>query len=109
MATMRKINRDARIFARDGFRCVYCGYVGNTFERWRYLIVDHFKARARGGSYDAEKNLVTACLDCNSIKSDEDFGTVEEAKAKFETLYLPNERRDFDKYFAPLIADRRAS
>jgi len=108
MATIRKINRDARIFARDDFRCVYCGYVGNTFERWRYLIVDHFKARARGGSYDAEENLVTACLDCNSIKSDEEFATVEEAKAKFETLYLPNERRDFDMYFAPLIAERKA-
>ena len=67
MATIRKITRDAKIFARDGFRC---GYLGNRFETWRYLIVDHFKARAKCGSYGAEENFVTACLDCNSIKSD---------------------------------------
>jgi 5-methylcytosine-specific restriction endonuclease McrA len=109
MATLRKIKRDTRIFARDGFRCVYCGYRGNTFETWRYLTVDHFKPRARGGSYHAEGNLVTACVDCNCIKKAEEFETVEEAKAKFEALYLPNERRDFEKYFAPLIGEGPAS
>ena len=107
MAGQANIERDARIFAKDSFRCVYCGYVGNTYETWRYLVVDHFRPRARGGGW-AEENLVTACVDCNSIKSDEEFATLEDAKAKFETLYLPNERRDFEMYFAPLIAERKA-
>lgn len=108
MATQRKIERDTRIFARDGFQCVYCGFLGNTFETWRYLTIDHFHPRAKGGSYDDEENLVTACMDCNSIKSGEEFATVQEAKAKFEAQYLPIERRDFEKHFAPLIAKGRA-
>jgi 5-methylcytosine-specific restriction endonuclease McrA len=104
MATAGKINRDVRIFARDGFRCRYCGYLGNTYETWRYLTVDHFKPRAKGGDFRAEENLVTACMDCNIIKSDGEFATTEEAKAKFESEYLPKERFDFEKYFAPMIA-----
>ncbi len=32
-----------------------------------------------------------------------------EMKAKFEALYLQNERRDFEKYLAPLIAEGRTS
>ena len=103
MATLAKIDRDTRIFARDGFRCVYCGYVGDTFEKWRYLTVDHFRARAKGGDFAAEGNLVTSCMDCNCIKSAEEFATVSDAKAKFETEYLPKERSDFETYFAPLI------
>ena len=102
MAGQAKIERDARIFARDGFRCVYCGYVGNTYETWRYLIVDHFHPRASGGGW-AEENLVTACVDRNCIKSGEEFASISEAKVKFDTLYLPNERRDVEKHFASLI------
>jgi hypothetical protein len=51
--------------------------------------------------------LVTACRDGNSIKSDEEFATVEEAKAKFQTLYLRNGRGDFKKYFAALIEEQK--
>jgi 5-methylcytosine-specific restriction endonuclease McrA len=102
MAGQANIERNARIFARDGFRCVYCGYLGNTYETWRYLVVDHFHPRASGGGW-AEENLVTACMDCNCIKTNEEFATVSEAKVKFDTLYLPIERCNFEKYFAPLI------
>ena len=97
------MERNARVFARNGFRCVYCGYLGNTYETWRYLTIDHYHPLAKGGSWD-EENLVTACMDCNCIKRDEEFASVSEAKVKFDTLYLPIERRDFEKYFASLIS-----
>lgn len=45
------------IYARDGFRCVYCG------ERKR-LCLDHLDPE--GGN--AEDNLVSSCWDCNTDK-----------------------------------------
>lgn len=48
------------VFARDAFRCVYCG----TTER---LSLDHVEPVIAGGTDDME-NLVTACQPCNSSK-----------------------------------------
>lgn len=52
-----------RVFARDGFRCVYCG------ERFppEELTLDHVEPRMRGGD-DSEGNLVAACRGCNTRK-----------------------------------------
>lgn len=47
----------ARIYARDGNSCVYCGSA-------RSLSLDHLRPRSRGGT-NAATNLVTACLRCN--------------------------------------------
>lgn len=101
MATQGKIKRDLHILVRDKFTCVYCNYVGDTFEKWRYLTVDHFKPRSEGGS-DDESNLVTACVDCNQIKKAEVFPTLETARAKMR-VYLNKERADYDKHFAALV------
>jgi 5-methylcytosine-specific restriction endonuclease McrA len=51
------------IFARDGYRCVYCGAVFPSEE----LTVDHVQARVRGGDRSGG-NLVTACGGCNVLK-----------------------------------------
>lgn len=51
------------IFARDGYRCVYCGQVLPAAE----LSVDHVQARSRGGDRSGG-NLVTACRACNARK-----------------------------------------
>jgi 5-methylcytosine-specific restriction endonuclease McrA len=51
------------IFARDGYRCVYCGQVFPEEE----LTVDHLQARSRGGDRSGG-NLVTACEACNARK-----------------------------------------
>lgn len=51
------------IFARDGYRCVYCGEVFPA----EALSVDHVQPRARGGDHSAG-NLVTACEGCNVRK-----------------------------------------
>ena len=51
------------MFARDGFRCVYCGEVFPAEE----LTVDHVQPRLRGGDRSGG-NLVTACKGCNTLK-----------------------------------------
>lgn len=51
------------VFARDGYRCVYCGNVFPAEE----LTVDHLQARSRGGDRSSG-NLVTACEGCNARK-----------------------------------------
>jgi 5-methylcytosine-specific restriction endonuclease McrA len=60
---------DAKILAvktRDGFKCVYCGSTKN-------LSVDHLRPTHRGGSHSI-RNLVTACISCNSRKNGRTFG-----------------------------------
>ena len=56
----RKISRRA-LFARDGWRCVYCGSAGGR------LTLDHVIPRSRGGGSDWE-NVVTSCAPCNLRK-----------------------------------------
>ena len=51
------------IFARDGYRCVYCGQPFDPEE----LTVDHVQPRVRGGDNSAG-NVVTACGGCNALK-----------------------------------------
>lgn len=50
------------IFARDGFRCTYCGSAES-------LTLDHVIPRSRGGS-NKPNNITTACNSCNSQKGD---------------------------------------
>ena len=53
----------AEVFARDGWRCVYCGGVYDAAD----LTVDHVQPRARQGDRSGG-NLVTACQSCNTRK-----------------------------------------
>ncbi len=53
------------IFARDGYRCRYCGWGPPDVE----LVLDHFIPLVDGGSDDPE-NLLTACWECNAGKGD---------------------------------------
>lgn len=53
------------VFKRDKFTCGYCGKHPPDV----LLEVDHIVPRAAGGSDDMS-NLVTACWECNSGKSD---------------------------------------
>jgi hypothetical protein len=54
-----------RVLFRDGFRCVYCGRIGEESP----LTVDHAVPYSRGGE-NTIFNLVTACAPCNVEKSD---------------------------------------
>jgi 5-methylcytosine-specific restriction endonuclease McrA len=59
-AVQRKISRRA-LFARDGWRCVYCGTASGR------LTLDHVVPRSRGGDSIWE-NVVTSCAPCNLRK-----------------------------------------
>ena len=56
----RKISRRA-LFARDGWRCMYCGTNGGR------LTLDHVVPRSRGGE-SVWENVVTSCAPCNLRK-----------------------------------------
>ena len=58
----RKISRRA-LFARDGWRCVYCGATGGR------LTLDHVVPRSKGGD-SVWENVVTSCAPCNLRKGD---------------------------------------
>ena len=59
-AAQRKISRRA-LFARDDWRCVYCGSNGGR------LTLDHVVPRSRGGE-SVWENVVTSCAPCNLRK-----------------------------------------
>ena len=61
-AIQRKISRRA-LFARDGWRCVYCGETGGR------LTLDHVVPRSKGGD-SVWENVVTSCAPCNLRKGD---------------------------------------
>jgi 5-methylcytosine-specific restriction endonuclease McrA len=74
-----------RIFARDGYRCVYCAGVFPP----EHLSLDHVQPRMRGGD-NSEGNLVTACRACNGRKG---------SLAAWAWLAdLPDERANFLRY-----------
>ncbi len=66
-AAWQKLRED--VLQRDGWVCRYCGGAAKT--------VDHVIPKARGGTDDL-RNLVAACLRCNSVKgarvSEQDAG-----------------------------------
>jgi hypothetical protein len=64
------------IYQRDGFRCLYCGFDGSTFENWRFLEIDHVNPAGP----DEPENLVTCCKYCNGVKWKEPCQSVEQAR-----------------------------
>ena len=68
------------LFGRDRHVCAYCG---DHFPNYHHLSRDHIMPKSRGGE-NSWMNVVTACRDCNSKKSDH---TLKECK--MELLYLP--------------------
>jgi hypothetical protein len=75
------VNR-SELFARDGYRCVYCGLVQEPDD----LSVDHVQPRMRGGD-GSGGNLVTACRGCNTKKGGRSLATFLTAE--------PEARRNF--------------
>ena len=61
-SVQRKISRRA-LFARDGWRCAYCGTSTGR------LTLDHVVPRSRGGA-SVWENVVTSCAPCNLRKGD---------------------------------------
>jgi 5-methylcytosine-specific restriction endonuclease McrA len=60
------------IFARDGYKCYYCGSYSD-------LTIDHILAQSKGGQ-NSWRNLVTCCKKCNNEKGDMDVNKFCEIK-----------------------------
>ena len=91
-AIQRKISRRA-LFARDGWRCVYCGTSGGR------LTLDHVVPRSKGGESIWE-NVVTACAPCNLRKGDR---SLEQVGMELHTLPRPPAPALFIRLAAPRI------
>jgi 5-methylcytosine-specific restriction endonuclease McrA len=91
-AVKRKISRRA-LFARDGWRCVYCGTSGGR------LTLDHVVPRSRGGD-SVWENVVTSCAPCNLRKGDR---LPDEAKMELRSPPRPPAPVLFIRLAAPTI------
>ncbi len=99
----------AEVFARDGWRCVYCGEVLPP----ESLSLDHVHPRVKGGD-SSSGNVVTACLACNARKGARTLARFladePETRAHFETLALhvwPRHRRTLQELIAAELRSRR--
>lgn len=63
--------RRVALYLRDGLACAYCGA---TIEEGARLTLDHLVAHSDNGT-NANDNLVTACLKCNSSRGKRDWRT----------------------------------
>jgi 5-methylcytosine-specific restriction endonuclease McrA len=90
----RKISRRA-LFARDGWRCQYCGTDGGK------LTLDHVVPRSRGGESSWE-NVVTSCSPCNLRKGNR---TLDEAGMRLHALPRPPAPALFVTLAAPRVPD----
>lgn len=61
-----------RIYQRDAWTCVYCGKGSSPEMAWKELHLDHKLPRTRGGS-NADENLATACVWCNTSKHNKTY------------------------------------
>jgi 5-methylcytosine-specific restriction endonuclease McrA len=90
----RKISRRA-LFARDGWRCAYCGTSGGR------LTLDHIVPRSRGGD-SVWENVVTSCAPCNLKKGNR---LLDEARMNLLTPPRPPAPALFVTLSAPRIPD----
>jgi 5-methylcytosine-specific restriction endonuclease McrA len=106
----RKISRRA-LFARDGWRCVYCGSAGGR------LTLDHVIPRSRGGDSTWE-NVVTSCAPCNLRKGNRLPHEVEmrphihprpPAPVLFIRLATPKIPDRWEQYLAPYATNTSAA
>ena len=91
----RKISRRA-LFARDGWRCVYCGSSAGR------LTLDHVVPRSRGG-HSVWENVVTSCAPCNLRKGNR---LLEEVAMTLNVPPRPPAPVLFISLAAPRIPDR---
>jgi len=93
-AVKRKISRRA-LFARDGYKCVYCGSNGR-------LTLDHVLPRSRGGD-SVWENVVTSCAPCNLRKGNR---TPEEVQMRLHISPRAPTPTLFVTLSAPRVPDR---
>lgn len=83
------------VYARDGFRCCYCGKRKNPKD----LNYDHVLPRVRGGKTVWE-NIVTTCYPCNTRK-----GSRTPAEAGLTMHFQPHRPHHLNVDHAPFLID----
>ncbi len=73
------------LFARDGYRCQYCGRHRNELRTREFLTRDHLVPTSRGGGNEWD-NVVTACSTCNNRK-----GSHLPEECGLKVLHVPRE------------------
>lgn len=81
------------IFKRDNFICQYCG----NHPPIVILEVDHILAISKGGKDDTE-NLITACRECNSGKSNKNLSAIPE-KVKLNIEDIKEKKLQLQKFY----------
>lgn len=91
MAKRKAISKKVRfeVFKRDSFKCQYCGKGSPDV----ILEIDHISPVSKGGDSDI-LNLITACKDCNSGKSDRELSDDSAIQKQRQQLEELNERRE---------------
>jgi 5-methylcytosine-specific restriction endonuclease McrA len=106
----RKISRRA-LFARDGWRCMYCGTTGGR------LTLDHVVPRSRGGD-SVWENVVTSCAPCNLRKGNRLLHEVQmelphpprpPAPVLFIRLATPKIPQRWEQYLGPYATSTAAA
>lgn len=88
------------LFGRDRNVCAYCGEHHNTHHQ---LSRDHIMPKSKGGT-NTWMNVVTACRDCNSKKSDK---TLKEARMELlYAPYIPNHYENMILQHRTILADQ---
>lgn len=92
-----------RVYRRDGFRCVYCGFdCGRDLDAYHQLEVDHVLPQSKGEDEEVWRpdNLVVSCAVCNRLKSAylPEKGTSSEQIAEAQR-YIQVKRRIADEYY----------
>ena len=73
------------LFARDGYRCQYCGKHRTQLKGREFLTRDHIVPVSKGGG-NMWENVVTACSPCNNRK-----GNHLPAEVGMQPLHPPHE------------------
>ncbi|MGH7477149.1 MAG: HNH endonuclease [Longimicrobiales bacterium] len=73
------------LFARDHYRCEYCGRHRAQLRGREFLTRDHLVPLSRGG-HNTWQNVVTACSSCNNRK-----GNRLAQEARMHPLHVPRE------------------
>jgi len=82
------------LFARDGWRCQYCGSAGK-------LTLDHVVPRSRGGD-SVWENVVTSCAPCNLKKGNR---LLDEVEMRLVSIPKPPSPSLFVTLSAPRVPD----
>lgn len=90
------------VFKRDSFSCRYCGKIPSL---GAILNIDHVVPVSAGGTNDYE-NLVTACFDCNSGKSDRHLNNLTPLKNELQILASFKEYKEQVKEYFKFINEK---